>query len=384
MFSFFDTFIQLKNLDLFEESLIAIYSLFNDNINNDEDIQSIVSNKVRTALFQNSEKMFEYLSLILAKVAGQHERITHASSSTFEWTLHHYEIPQLIKLDKNGRSIITLGKFTHLIDVGEIFGPSVATTTSSSEINPTETTAAPSDPLSDIPQFKVTGGAALQRLDKIKTLIIIMKENRSFDHLLGGLKDMTPKTVISPEPIHKQNYECFDSTFSNLGTASFRGPIKPIPAKDAGFRDLFKTPVSPEHGHEHVLRQIGDGTELGKSTGSMQGFVRDFSERVAERPLLHGGSPSMVMSYYDFTKLDAYKFFAEKFCVLDHWFAAHPGPTWPNRIATHTGKLIDLENFDLSDSRIGYFKEQTIFDLLSTNYIEWRFFRKQRFYYENF
>jgi phospholipase C len=106
----------------------------------------------------------------------------------------------------------------------------------------------------------------------------------------------------------------------------------------------------------------------------MQGFTINILERFAERELWNSESPQMVMTYYGKTELPMYFFLAKEFMVLDQWFAAHPGPTWPNRIATLTGTLLDLRNMSLTkDDRIGYVQKPTIFETLSRYGIEWRY-----------
>lgn len=212
--------------------------------------------------------------------------------------------------------------------------------------------------------FEVTDGGSLAKLDKIKTIFVIMMENRSFDHFLGFLSTIGP-------PSRGGSYRTFPPDFSNPGAGSFLGPIYPVKAKDLGFE--YRTPVSPQHEYDHVLHQISDGTGNDTTYGAMQGFISDIMTRLTPSATHRSDNPALVMSYYEADQLKTYKFLAENFKVLDQWFAAHPGPTWPNRIATVTGQITDPRNFELDDHRIGFLPLWTIFDTLNNRGVDWAY-----------
>ena len=112
--------------------------------------------------------------------------------------------------------------------------------------------------------------------------------------------------------------------------------------------------------------QIGDGTEGGRGTGDMQGFARDLYHRT--------DSPQLAMTVYGEAELAVHYKLADEFVTCDRWFAAHPGPTFPNRFATIMGTIPDLENFENEDPRIGYLKNRSVFDALTAAGIDWRVF----------
>ena len=62
----------------------------------------------------------------------------------------------------------------------------------------------------------------------------------------------------------------------------------------------------------------------------MSGFAQDYEN-------FFPGHAESVMTYYTGAELTIYDTLAKGFGVCDHWFAAHPGPTWPNRWITTTG-----------------------------------------------
>ncbi|OUS00142.1 hypothetical protein A9Q86_11935 [Flavobacteriales bacterium 33_180_T64] len=207
-----------------------------------------------------------------------------------------------------------------------------ATTVGVSPVNPTDST----DPVED--------PSGLNNLDKIDHIVVLMMENRSFDHMLGYL------TINGNNDI-----DGITGNESNINPIT-QSPVKQEPLRDKTFR------FSPHHEHQHVLNQIDDGT--------MQGFLADFMGRFPEINPLFG------MGFYNEEKLKVYDFLAKEYTVCNKWFCSHPGPTFPNRICTLTGKIPELDNFAENDPRLGYLKETTIFDTLTANNKSWAFFEQ--------
>ena len=98
----------------------------------------------------------------------------------------------------------------------------------------------------------------------------------------------------------------------------------------------------------------------------MTGFARDLNRR--------SDSPQIATSVYSEAEVGVHYKLADEFCTCERWFAAHPGPTFPNRFATLMGRIPQLENFENDDPRIGYLKDRNIFDALTGARIEWRVF----------
>lgn len=325
----------------------------------EREIVSKINNAVTKALFQNYDQIKEYLLLVLARAAGQDVRIDRFRATSQGWELDYYDyslpdphrIPPLV--DVSGQinpNIIGGGNAGAVLEVGTSDGGAIFT---------------PDPAFGVFPEgFQVTDGGSLAKLDRIKTIFVIMMENRSFDHFLGFLsKEIQPAG---------DRYIAFPPSFTNPKAGTFSEPIPTIKAKSI-FPHVLRTPVSPEHEYDHVLKQISDGFGTKAKMGAMQGFTTNILERFAESGAHAQQSPQLVMSFYEKEQLPTYFWIAEHFKVLDQWFAAHPGPTWPNRIAMVTGHLLGLRNFDLHDERIGYLKAETIFDHLTRNNIDWRY-----------
>lgn len=177
--------------------------------------------------------------------------------------------------------------------------------------------------------------AADERIDHI---VVLMLENRSFDHMLGYRAFGDPSV---------------NGLTNNESNVLAQG-VPPYPVyhltQTAGIR-------SPRHNYQDALAQIG-------TTAAMDGFVRNYAS-------LGRVDPGQVMGYYNATELPVYEFLASNFTLLDNWHSAHPGATQCNRFCATTGQTPELDNFDIGDNRLAYFKGASIFDVLTDSGVSW-------------
>jgi phospholipase C len=148
---------------------------------------------------------------------------------------------------------------------------------------------------------------ALRNLGKIDHIVVLLMENRSFDHMLGYLKLEGGRTEV----------DGLASGMANVHAG------KKYPVHHLGTRKLTKAD-DPAHGGASVAKQTANG---------MGGFMDDFA---AERP--KATIPDLVMGYYNGSDLPVYDYLAREFGVCDRWFCSVPGSTWPNRLYAVTGK----------------------------------------------
>ncbi len=152
----------------------------------------------------------------------------------------------------------------------------------------------------------VADDAGLQNLvSKVDHIVILMMENRSFDHMLGYLTIDRGRTDL----------EGLRKGLSNTANG------KSWPVHKAKGTTLVKE-QDPRHGHVDVEQQIAGG--------AMSGFAENYwSTRT--QPLAHGDSPGTVMAYHTAAQLPVYDYLAANFLICDHWFCSVPGETMPNR-----------------------------------------------------
>ncbi len=165
--------------------------------------------------------------------------------------------------------------------------------------------------------------AAAARLDRVEHIVVVMLENRSFDHMLG--------------------YLSLPSELGGKGRATIdglRGPAEDLNDYDGRaypIHHLAQTAFAgeaedPDHSGRSVEEQLAGG---GK------GFVANFARISAARAAKLGvpaPDPGLVMGYYDADDLPVYDHLAAEYCVVDRWFSSVPGATWPNRLYAVTGR----------------------------------------------
>jgi phospholipase C len=146
-------------------------------------------------------------------------------------------------------------------------------------------------------------------------LVVLMLENRSFDHMLGFLQN--PKYLING--IDPANLPTCDPA---VGTAPV--PVTP----DA--RTVSDLDPDPAHDFLNVNVQIFGNKDGNVAGPRMRGFVKDYAA-VSKNP----AKGVNVMKCFNGTSLPILSTLAQQYGVCDQWFSAVPGSTIPNRLFTH-------------------------------------------------
>uniref|UniRef100_K7KL69 Uncharacterized protein n=1 Tax=Glycine max TaxID=3847 RepID=K7KL69_SOYBN len=183
--------------------------------------------------------------------------------------------------------------------------------------------------------------ATAQRQQPIKTVVVLVMENRSFDHMLGWMKESI-NTLIN------------GVTGDECNPVSTKSPRKDSICftDDAEFVD-----PDPGHSFEDVLQQVfGSGSG---SIPSMNGFVEQalsMSPNLSET-VMKGFKPDSVPIYAALVK---------EFAVFDRWFSSIPGPTQPNRLFVYSATSHGSTSHIKRQLAKGY-PQKTIFDSLHEN-----------------
>jgi len=216
---------------------------------------------------------------------------------------------------------------------------------------------APIGPIVHPPQPATTPGD----LAKVEHIVLVMMENRSFDHMLGYLSREGSRSDI--EGLR------WESEIAATQYNFYKGKYY-YPTLLTDTHIINTEALSPDHSHENVKAQMADG---------MKHFVSDYARMKA------GDNPDqlrIVMGYYGAKELWFYDFLARNYAVCDHWFCSHPGPTWPNRFVAMTGDLNrdswgepevntpDYKTFTPSEA-------PTLFDLLGARGVSWVYFQQR-------
>ncbi len=152
-------------------------------------------------------------------------------------------------------------------------------------------------------------------LDKLQHIVVLMMENRSFDHMLGSLKAVNPA-------IDGVDVNAFSNPDSN-GNA-----VKP--QAQAAFQAQLQP--DPDHHFPAVDLQIFGGNNAAGRQPNMQGFVKSYFNQ--QRDARHS---QMIMYYFKQADLPVLSNLALEFAVFNRWFSSIPGPTICNRAFAHYG-----------------------------------------------
>jgi phospholipase C len=185
-------------------------------------------------------------------------------------------------------------------------------------------------------------------LDQIQTIVIVMMENRSFDHVLGHLS-MTPygnrkdvAGLIDPET---------NPSYTNFLDGQ---GYQPFQLKDG--------PLPHDLPHSRALVAV----QLAKSSGqfTMSGFVDAYCQqtgsKIIDPPPMAFLAPSDVL---------VSSFLANQYAVCDNWFAPLPTNTQPNRSVAYSGySLID----DTKPRPIPLVQGSFVFEWLNAHNVSWR------------
>ena len=129
-------------------------------------------------------------------------------------------------------------------------------------------------------------------------VIVLMLENRSFDHMFGYLQHPNPKF----KPL-VGNESCPDA----LGN-----PVKV--SSQARFEIQ-----SPDHSHEGIMEQLKDNNH---------GFVKNYEKRS------HGHGDQIMRCFHP-EMIPVLTTLAREYAVCTRWHCSVPGETWPNRQFAH-------------------------------------------------
>jgi phospholipase C len=141
---------------------------------------------------------------------------------------------------------------------------------------------------------------------RIDHIVVLMLENRSFDHMLGYLRLQGQSNVEGltggPEQVNHYKGETFRP--KRFGT--------------------YRIPKSQDPCHSYAC--VHDQIE------NENGFVENFAERVDP------DEPGLVMGFYTGDQLPVYDYIAHNFCICDRWHSSVAGSTWLNRLYALTGR----------------------------------------------
>jgi len=211
------------------------------------------------------------------------------------------------------------------------------------------------------------------RLNAIDHIVVLMLEQRSFDHMLGFL--YTSQGNLSPAG---HPYEGLTGTESNPGPDG--EPVTVFRILPTYPNAYFMPGACPGLGYQNTNSQLygssrGPASPLDQATN--QGFVNNFDATIAwnqrvGRSVLTGTTASSIMGIFTPAALPILSGLARGFAVCDHWFASAPTETMPNRAFAWTGTSQGRMN-----DAVSKFTSPSIFGLLGQHGLSWAIYGYQ-------
>lgn len=170
---------------------------------------------------------------------------------------------------------------------------------------------------------------------QIEKLVVLMLENRSFDHMFGYLQP-------TRDPI--------DNLLGKDVSNRPADPARPnvVPSSAAG--DVEDLDPDPNHDYPDVKQQIFNSDGI----PDMGGFVQNYFG------VSHDGvHAENVMRSFNEATLPVLSTLAKNYAVCDRWFASVPGSTIPNRMFVHGASSVGSVS---QDAIAAPFVLRTIFD----------------------
>jgi phospholipase C len=165
----------------------------------------------------------------------------------------------------------------------------------------------------------------LPGIQGLRHVVVLMMENRSFDHMLGALKATHP------------NIDGLTGNESNPDTSGAQVRVQPLAE--------YQSQLDPDPNHHFaaVNLQIFNSTQHGPPLApTMQGFITSYFNQ--QQNTAHSRD---ILYYFTPDKLPVLTTLATQYAVFNRWFASIPGPTICNRAFAHYGTSFGQVSMDL-------------------------------------
>jgi phospholipase C len=190
---------------------------------------------------------------------------------------------------------------------------------------------------------------------QIDHFVVLMLENRSFDHIFG----------------YREGANGLKGTETNLLNPSLpQGATNPAIKVSNAEPYSISAGKGPSHSFNAVTTQIyGTKSQPSNAAGKNNGFVKSYRESLSEDHVANPTSDQLrvVMEAFAPGTLPALEALADAFCLCDRWFCEVPGPTMPNRMFIHMGSSGGYVHNVWNHK----FTNKTIYDLLDSNGKNW-------------
>jgi phospholipase C len=211
-----------------------------------------------------------------------------------------------------------------------------------------------------------TGGAG-SGLQGIEHVVLLMLENRSFDHMLGYLYASAGNVSPAGHP--------FDGLTGKESCPDASGsPVAVFGVTPSTPNAYFMPGADPGEGFMATNNQFF-GSDAGPASSGQaagcQGFVKDFAYTISWETREHwtivaGTTPNDIMGCFTPDALPVLSALARGYAVCDGWFASAPTETLPNRAFVCAGT-----SQGHMDDHTKTFTSPSVFGLLGSHGLTW-------------
>jgi phospholipase C len=178
---------------------------------------------------------------------------------------------------------------------------------------------------------------ATNLLSSINHIVVLMLENRSFDHMLGMLYQGQGNVSPTGQP--------FDGLTGEEANPDQNGDPVPVYAIQSTNKNAYTMPgADPGEGYVATNSQLfGSSTAPTPPVATNQGFITDYNYTLGWEKttpgwtIVSGTVATDIMGVFPPAMLPILSGLAKGFAVCDQWFASVPTETLPNRAFVNAG-----------------------------------------------
>jgi len=185
------------------------------------------------------------------------------------------------------------------------------------------------------PKLEAATAAAPPELRRYEKIVVLMMENRSFDHYFGHLS--MPKSRGGEGRKDVDGLTGDEIQYLTRPGSDGREAFKPFLATNSKLGDI-------DHSWDACHRQFNGG--------KMDGFIQaHFEDMASQDPSCgrHCANLADPMAYYGRSDTPILHELFDNYALCDRWFSSVMGPTWPNRFFLHAGTSTGIKTNDKMD-----------------------------------
>ncbi len=207
----------------------------------------------------------------------------------------------------------------------------------------------------------------------IQHVVVLMMENRSFDHMLGTMPNVDGILGAdgNPDPKYFNLANPADPTSKKYPAGSPGNYV--IPTVDIAQKSGFG---GPGHSFSDATTQLDASAQTSADVpdpAPLDGFVSGYIHEL--QTSVHRTNPTDAeitepMTTFSAAQTPVISTLASQFCVCDNWYSEVPGPTEPNRLFVHAATSAGFVDNEWQAP----ISAQTVYQLLEQAGFDWAFF----------